>query len=959
MHGSAIHPSTSFKNSELGLGLANGLTGLLYSNSYPGVIQVDPATGATIAGPAPGVGGTQLGIATDPQTGNLVFADAKGGLSEAPPNLSSTSKFSTAVSSIDGMAWDPTGNFLFLAASGSVAVLNRSGVLVQTIHLTKGSGPDGMAFHSGTPEFLVSNNNDGTITRYDFPSGDFTKAPTQSVFASGGSRGDHAQVGPDGCLYVSQQATHFGDGTITGSGSLVQICGGFVAPVPEPTFTTTSLSGGGQSGTSISVPQNTAVTDTATLSGTNSSTATGTVTYDVYSDSTCTTAVSTGTPENITTPDTLPASSPVSLPSSGIYYWRASYSGDTANLPSESKCGTGANGGEVEMVGTTPPPPPTSVTTSLSGGGQSGTTISVPPSTAVTDAATLTGTDAATATGTVTYTVYSDAACTTSVNTGKAETITTPGKLPPSSALSQGPGTYYWQASYSGDTTNAPSKSTCGAAANGGEVETVQKPSPTVTTSLSGGGQSGPSITVPTSTAVTDTATLSGASSSAGGMVTYTVYSDSACTTTAGSGGTVTVTSGKVPASNPVTLTTKGIYYWQATYTGDTANGSAASSCGPSGETETVAGPVATPTSITTYLSLPGGKPCTHGWGSGSDQCNGGGGGGYSGGSGGDGGYGGRNGGHQYKTNAKANTAHKACGDWGGWGGGNGRSNWGGWGSGGCGGGGHHAATPLTFASGTAVIDSATLSGTNASTATGTVTYDVYSDSTCTGSPTTSGGTVTVTAGSIPSSNPVSVTTPGTYYWQASYSGDGANAPSMSTCGSEVETVTPAPTRLTTMLLGGGSFDGGWCWWVGDAIKVFSGTSVTDSATLNGPGVASAGGTVTYTVYSDPWRQTVAADGGTFPVTNGSVPNSNPVTLTTPGTYFWQATYSGDTLNAPSSSSWGSETEIVTSVPNCKNGWDWGWDSGCKSGGNGNGNGGGNGNGHGNGGGNGGWGHWW
>jgi hypothetical protein len=102
---------------------------------------------------------------------------------------------------------------------------------------------------------------------------------------------------------------------------------------------------------------------------------------------------------------------------------------------------------------------------------------------------------------------------------------------------------------------------------------------------------------------------------------------------------------------------------------------------------------------------------------------------------------------------------------------------------------------------------------------------------------------------------------------------------------------------------------------------------------------------VTYTVYSDPWHQTVAASGGTFPVTNGSVPNSNLVTLTTPGTYYWQALYSGDANNAPSPSAWGSEAEIVTSVPQCKYGWNRGWNSGCESNENGNGNGGS--------------GHWW
>ena len=122
---------------------------------------------------------------------------------------------------------------------------------------------------------------------------------------------------------------------------------------------------------------------------------------------------------------------------------------------------------------------------------------------------------------------------------------------------------------------------------------------------------------------------------------------------------------------------------------------------------------------------------------------------------------------------------------------------------------------------------------------------------------------------------------------------------------------------------------------------------MTDSATLSGPNASSAGGTVTYTVYSSSWPKTVVANGGTFPVTNGTVPNSDPVTLNARGTYYWQASYSGDALNAASTSSWGSETEIVISVPHCSDGWKWGLDGGCKSGGNGNGNGNGDGNGNG------------
>ena len=103
----------------------------------------------------------------------------------------------------------------------------------------------------------------------------------------------------------------------------------------------------------------------------------------------------------------------------------------------------------------------------------------------------------------------------------------------------------------------------------------------------------------------------------------------------------------------------------------------------------------------------------------------------------------------------------------------------------------------VTVPPNTQVTDSATLSGTNAAAATGTVTYTVYSDPNCDGS-VAGGGTKAVTAGSVPSSDPVSLANPGTYYWQAAYSGDGLNNSSSSTCGDETETVT----ALTTSIVG-------------------------------------------------------------------------------------------------------------------------------------------------------------
>ena len=53
--------------------------------------------------------------------------------------------------------------------------------------------------------------------------------------------------------------------------------------------------------------------------------------------------------------------------------------------------------------------------------------------------------------------------------------------------------------------------------------------------------------------------------------------------------------------------------------------------------------------------------------------------------------------------------------------------------------------------------------------------------------------------GVIPESSPVILTTPGTYYWQATYSGDGLNGTSASTCGpdDDAESVYTSSLSLT------------------------------------------------------------------------------------------------------------------------------------------------------------------
>jgi len=95
--------------------------------------------------------------------------------------------------------------------------------------------------------------------------------------------------------------------------------------------------------------------------------------------------------------------------------------------------------------------------------------------------------------------------------------------------------------------------------------------------------------------------------------------------------------------------------------------------------------------------------------------------------------------------------------------------------------------------------------------------------------------------------------------------------------------------------------------------SVTAGTAVHDSATL-GSATADAGGSVTYTVYTDSGCTAGAQSAGTKTVVNGAVPNSNDVVLTTVGDYYWQALYSGDTNNGPATSVCTSEHLVVTAA---------------------------------------------
>jgi hypothetical protein len=206
------------------------------------------------------------------------------------------------------------------------------------------------------------------------------------------------------------------------------------------------------------------------------------------------------------------------------------------------------------------------------------------------------------------------------------------------------------------------------------------------------------------------------------------------------------------------------------------------------------------------------------------------------------------------------------------------------------------ASGPVTV--GGAIHDTAHLSG--GSSPTGTISFDVY-DSTCATKLATVGATAAVNgAGDYVSAN-YTPTTAGSYKWVAHYSGDANNNKVDTSCGAEGETSTvnqTAPSIATTLSAG----------------TVTAGASVHDSAALSGA-TASAGGSVTYTVYTNNTCTAGAQGAGTKTVTNGLVPDSDTVLFNTPGDFYWRAVYGGDTNNAAATSLCTSEHLVVNAPP--------------------------------------------
>jgi hypothetical protein len=205
----------------------------------------------------------------------------------------------------------------------------------------------------------------------------------------------------------------------------------------------------------------------------------------------------------------------------------------------------------------------------------------------------------------------------------------------------------------------------------------------------------------------------------------------------------------------------------------------------------------------------------------------------------------------------------------------------------------------LTVLEGSKVKDKATLSGKNASKATGKVTYKVYSDKECKTLVTTA-GEVTVSGENVPASNEETLTAGASYYWQAHYTGDPYNSQATSTC-TEISNII-AKTSLSTKLSGEGK--------EGEVLTIEAGSKAKDIATLSGTNVSTATGKVAYAVYSDSKCEHLVTGAGEVELeTSAKVPGSTEQELEGGNTYYWRDHYTGDALHQESTSTC---SEILT-----------------------------------------------
>src|SRR6266566_869641 len=393
-------------------------------------------------------------------------------------------------------------------------------------------------------------------------------------------------------------------------------------------------------------------------------------------------------------------------------------------------------------------------------------------------------------TGTVTYTFYANGACSGSGSSAGTVTLTTNGSVPNSNTV--GPlavGSYSFQAVYSGDGNYAGSASSCEPMTVKASTTTRTSVFDATTNAAWSGGEVGGASAYDTASVTTSGTVV------ATGTVSYAFFTNGACSGSGTSAGIVTLTSsGGVPNSNTEGPLAAGSYSLRAVYSGDTHYGGSTSPCEQFG------------VGLSSTASVV----------------------------------------FDASTNAR----------------------WSG-----------------SEVGGASAYDTATVTVSGTIVATGTVVYTFYTNGVCSGSGSPAGTVLLTSTGAVLISNTEGRLDAGFYSFRAVYSGDTHYTGSTSPC--EQFSIAGGSSKTATVVFDASTRTA----WSGSEV---GGAYAYDTATVTTSDAISATGTASYTFYTN---GACSGTGVTESVTlyaGSSVPSSSTHGPLAPGSYSFQAVYSGD-----------------------------------------------------------------
>ncbi|MCU1462024.1 MAG: hypothetical protein JWO37_2099 [Acidimicrobiales bacterium] len=168
----------------------------------PGTLEIGHKVFASAAEPR--------GVVGDPKTTDLYVSTSNGLYRIRDPESADPPSSKVADGEFDGLAFTADGSRLYVTDFAGQRVVGFDRAMKKVFDVTVGHGADGVAVARDDAKAggqslagnVFVNANDGSVLRIDTQHGNAV-----SVVSAGGTRGDFAAVGPDGCLYATQSAT--------------------------------------------------------------------------------------------------------------------------------------------------------------------------------------------------------------------------------------------------------------------------------------------------------------------------------------------------------------------------------------------------------------------------------------------------------------------------------------------------------------------------------------------------------------------------------------------------------------------------------------------------------------------------------------------------------------------------------------------------------------------------------